>query len=155
MAKENNNIKEKESKTDIAHRLMLRRKKERSFYDLWEDVKKEYAVINNLTEEEIAALDDEISFFYTNITLDGRFVNVGDNKWNLRERVQYDNIHIDMNDVYADEEEEEETNPENDESMENNEDEFDYGDSYDDSTGSDADIRHYSEVASNEDDEDI
>ena len=40
MAKENL-IKERESKTDIAYRLMSKRKKERSFYDLWEDVKAE------------------------------------------------------------------------------------------------------------------
>ena len=152
MAKDiNNNFKEKESKTDIAYRLMLRKKKEKSFYELWEEVKKEYATINNLSEEEIKALDEEISFFYTNITLDGRFINVGDNKWNLRDRVPFDKIHIDMNDVYADEEQEVDEELDNDEDDKDYED--DYEDSYDDSTGSDADIRHYSEVASSDDDE--
>lgn len=152
MAKDiNNNFKEKESKTDIAYRLMLRKKKEKSFYELWEEVKKEYAAINNLSEEEINALDEEISFFYTNITLDGRFINVGDNKWNLRDRVPFDKIHIDMNDVYADEDQEVDEELDDDEDDKDYED--DYEDSYDDSTGSDADIRHYSEVASSDDDE--
>ena len=38
-------IREKESKTDIAYRLMLKKKKERNFYDLWEDVKAELAKV--------------------------------------------------------------------------------------------------------------
>ena len=102
MAKENL-IKERESKTDIAYRLMSKRKKERSFYDLWEDVKAE--LVKLYGEEVIENIDEDISFFYTNLTLDGRFVNVGDNKWNLRERVTFDKVHIDMNDIYVEDEE--------------------------------------------------
>ena len=123
-------IKERESKTDIAYRLMSKKKKERNFYDLWEDVKAELAKV--VDPEELVNIDEDISFFYTNLTLDGRFVNVGDNKWNLRERVTFDRVHIDMNEIYA--EEDEETN-------EYIADDFD--DSYDDSTGSDADINQY------------
>ena len=96
-------IKERESKTDIAYRLMSKRKKERSFYDLWEDVKAE--LVKLYGEESIENIDEDISFFYTNLTLDGRFVNVGDNKWNLRERVTFDKVHIDMNDIYVEDEE--------------------------------------------------
>ena len=54
-----------------------------------ETLKKELAKI--LTPEEMENIDEDISFFYTNLTLDGRFVNVGDNKWNLRERVKFEN----------------------------------------------------------------
>ena len=97
-------IREKESKTDIAYRVMLKKKKERSFYDLWEDVKNELAKVNE--PEALENIDEDISFFYTNLTLDGRFVNVGENKWDLRERVTFDKVHIDMNEIYADEEEE-------------------------------------------------
>ena len=137
MAKENL-IKERESKTDIAYRLMSKRKKERSFYDLWEDVKAE--LVKLYGEESIENIDEDISFFYTNLTLDGRFVNVGDNKWNLRERVTFDKVHIDMNDIYV--EDEEDISEDNEDSK----DEYvadDYEDSYDDSTGSDADINQY------------
>ena len=143
-------IKEKESKTDIAYRLMLKKKKERAFYDLWEDVKAELA--KTATPEEIANIDEDISFFYTNLTLDGRFVNVGDNKWNLRERVTFDKVHIDMNDIYA--EDEDDTSDEDDD----NKDEFvtdDYDESFDDSTGSDADINQYRDQKSVEDDDDL
>lgn len=130
-------IKERESKTDIAYRLMLKRKKERNFYDLWEDVKNELAKV--VAPEELENIDEDISFFYTNLTLDGRFVNVGDNKWNLRERVTFDKVHIDMNEIYAEEEEVVEDD-------EDNKDQYvrdDFEDSFDDSTGSDADINQY------------
>ena len=149
MAKENL-IKERESKTDIAYRLMSKRKKERGFYDLWEDVKAE--LVKLYGEESIENIDEDISFFYTNLTLDGRFVNVGDNKWNLRERVTFDKVHIDMNDIYV--EDEEDISEENEDSK----DEYiadDYEDSYDDSTGSDADINQYRDQKVVDEDEDI
>ena len=81
MEKENV-IREKESKTDIAYRVMLKKKKERNFYDLWEDVKAELAKV--AAPEELENVEEDISFFYTNLTLDGRFVCVGENKWNLK-----------------------------------------------------------------------
>lgn len=146
MAKET--IKERESKTDIAYRLMLKRKKERNFYDLWEDVKAELAKV--ASPEELENIEDDISFFYTNLTLDGRFVNVGDNKWNLRERVKFENVHIDMNEIYAEEEE-----TEVDEDLNNEYIPEDEEDSFDDSTGSDADINQYRNHKIDDDEEDL
>ena len=140
-------IKERESKTDIAYRLMSKKKKERNFYDLWEDVKAELAKV--VDPEELVNIDEDISFFYTNLTLDGRFVNVGDNKWNLRERVTFDKVHIDMNDIYAEEDEEEILD-------EDVKDEYvtdDFDESYDDSTGSDADINQYRNQKVTDDDD--
>lgn len=90
----------KESMTDIAYEIMKENPKEVLFYDLWEQV---LAKLEVESQEEIDLL---ISFFYTNITIDGRFVNVGDNKWDLRERVPYEKVHIDMNDIYQDDEDE-------------------------------------------------
>ena len=52
-----------------------------------------------LSEEEKA---DKISNFYTNLSLDGRFVTLGENEWDLRSRQKYEKVHIDMNDVYSD-----------------------------------------------------
>lgn len=140
-------IKERESKTDIAYRLMLKRKKERYFYDLWEDVKNELAKV--VAPEELENIDEDISFFYTNLTLDGRFVNVGENKWNLRERVTFDKVHVDMNEFYADEEEP----SEEDEDSKDPYIRFDDEDSFDDSTGSDADINQFINQKQTSDDE--
>ena len=142
-------IREKESKTDIAYRLMLKKKKERNFYDLWEEVKAELAKV--AAPEELENVEEDISFFYTNLTLDGRFVCVGENKWNLRERVTFDKVHIDMNEIYAEEEE----IIIDDEDVK---DEFiadDFEDSFDDSTGSDADINQYRNQKVNDEEEDF
>ena len=143
-------IREKESKTDIAYRLMLKKKKERNFYDLWEDVKAELAKV--AAPEELENIEEDISFFYTNLTLDGRFVNVGENKWNLRERVTFDKIHVDMNEFYADVEETSDEDEENQTQYIR----FDDEDSFDDSTGSDADINQFiNQKQTSEDEEDL
>ena len=141
-------IREKESKTDIAYRLMLKKKKERNFYDLWEEVKAELAKV--AAPEELENVEEDISFFYTNLTLDGRFVCVGENKWNLRERVTFDKVHIDMNEIYNDEEEVSEDEDVKDEFIPD-----DFDDSFDDSTGSDADINQYRNQKVDEDEEDF
>ncbi len=48
------------------------------------------------------------SRFYTALTTDGRFVIKENNTWVLREHELFENVHIDMNDVYSDPDEEEE-----------------------------------------------
>lgn len=63
----------------------------------------------SITKEE--ELIDIASRFYTDLTLDGRFVIKENNTWVLKEHELYDDIHIDMNEVYSLEnyEEDEET----------------------------------------------
>ncbi len=56
-----------------------------------------------------------ISQFYTNLTLDGRFVDLKDNEWGLRERETYDKVHIDMNAVYSELDEEAKMNVDDEE----------------------------------------
>lgn len=56
--------------------------------------------------EELGYESDEellkiASRFYTELTLDGRFVIKGNNTWVLREHELYANVHIDMNEVYS------------------------------------------------------
>ena len=65
------------------------------FSDLWEYITKEAG----LTEEEART---KIARFYTNFMLDGRFVTLGENIWELRSRLTFDKVHIDMKDVYND-----------------------------------------------------
>ena len=75
------------------------KKKPVDFYKLWQEVSE----IKGFSE---ADKDENESLFYTNITLDGRLITVGENHWDLRSRHKFDEVHIDMNDIYADEEEE-------------------------------------------------
>lgn len=88
-----------ESMVDVAYSILRERNSVTSFTDLFNEL----ALKLELTPEQKA---DAISNFYTNLSLDGRFVNLGDNQWDLRTNQTYDKVHIDMNDVYTDIEEE-------------------------------------------------
>ena len=50
-----------------------------------------------MTEEEKAA---HIGALYTDLTLDGRFVTLDGNVWDLRSRHTYDKVHISAADLY-------------------------------------------------------
>ena len=80
---------------DHAYDFISHSKEQVSFKDLWAYVSKEA----NLDEE--TALK-RVSSFYTNLMLDGRFVTLGENCWDLRSRHTFDKVHIDMKDVYSD-----------------------------------------------------
>ena len=80
---------------DLAFDYVSQRKEEVAFKDLWAYVSKEAGL-----DEEAAA--KKISPFYTNLKMDGRFVTLGENKWDLRSRHTFDKTHIDMKDVYSD-----------------------------------------------------
>ena len=85
------------SNLDVAYEI-VKNVESISFTDLWNQV----AEVQNYTEEEKAT---RVGKFYTNLILDGRFVNLGDNVWDLRERNTFDKVHIDMSECYSEEEE--------------------------------------------------
>ena len=85
------------SNLDVAYEI-VKNVESISFNDLWNQV----AEVQNYTEEEKAT---RVGKFYTNLILDGRFVNLGDNIWDLRERNTFDKVHIDMSECYSEEEE--------------------------------------------------
>ena len=88
------------SMIDIAYEWLVQQSKEADFADLWNVVTKEL----EFTAEEA---ERRIGLFYSYLTLDGRFVTVGENRWDLRKNLTFDKVHIDMNDIYAEEEEKE------------------------------------------------
>ena len=51
-------------------------------------------------------LKTRMSKLYTQLTLDGRFVILTDNNWDLRSRHTFSQVHIDMEDAYSDDDEE-------------------------------------------------
>ena len=65
------------------------------FADIWKYVVEQAG----LSPEEA---DKKVSRFYTNLMLDGRFVTLGENLWDLRSSHTFDKVHIDMKDVYSD-----------------------------------------------------
>ncbi len=94
-----------ESMVDVAYSVLKEGNKQYSFKELFEEV----ATKLEFSDEEKL---NRISKFYTNLSLDGRFVTVGNNEWDLRENQTYDKVHIDMNDVYSDLDESYESNQE-------------------------------------------
>ena len=102
--KERKNIMEK-SMLDVAYEIVSQRTEPITFKELVAQIVAEL----NLSEEECAK---RISRFYTNLMLDGRFVTLGENTWDLRSRNKFEKVHIDMNDVYKDEDEDEENEDE-------------------------------------------
>ena len=53
-----------------------------------------------------AELKVRMSKFYTQLSLDGRFITLTDNFWDLRSRHVFEKVHLDMIDAYSDEDEE-------------------------------------------------
>ncbi len=84
-----------ESMVDVAYSSLVGFAKVVSFSELYDDV----CAKLELTDEE---KKNNISRFYTNLSLDGRFVTLGNNFWDLRKNQTYDKVRIDMNDVYND-----------------------------------------------------
>ncbi len=65
------------SMVETAYALMVSEHKSYNFYDLLEEVAKR----KGLSKSE---MDAKISFLYTDLNIDGRFLTLGDNQWGLK-----------------------------------------------------------------------
>ncbi|MCD8209352.1 MAG: DNA-directed RNA polymerase subunit delta [Coprobacillus sp.] len=83
------------SELDVAYEYLKSEGVSIPFTKIWEHVVKE----TGMSEGEAGR---RLSRFFTSFMLDGRFVNMGENVWDLRERQTFDRVHIDMRDVYND-----------------------------------------------------
>ena len=98
---------------DYAYDYVSKQSQQSKFEDIWAYCVKEAG----LSEEEAAA---KVSRFYTNLMLDGRFVTLGENEWDLRVRHKFEKVHIDMSEVYSDFEESYDDSEEEEEEAEYN-----------------------------------
>ena len=80
---------------EIAYEFVAENKEPVNFVKIWAHVKE----VAGLSDEEA---NKKAGQFFTNMMLDGRFVTLGENEWDLRERHTFDKVHIDMRDVYSD-----------------------------------------------------
>ena len=113
----------KRSMIEVASEILTNKKGSLSFNELW----KKTSSMLEMSEEE---KQEYVSRFYTDLSIDSRFVLLEDNFWDLRENHEFSKIHIDMNEAYSelDEEEkelvgDEEIEDESDEDSEEEEDE--------------------------------
>ena len=79
---------------EFAYEFVSKQKAPVAFSKIWEYVKKEAG----LSDAEAMNKGGQ---FFTNLSLDGRFVALSGNEWDLRERQSFDKVHIDMKDVYS------------------------------------------------------
>ena len=115
---------------DLAYDYVSGQSQQSKFEDIWAYCVKEAG----LTKEEA---DNKVSRFYTNLMLDGRFVTLGENEWDLRVRHKFENVHIDMSEGYADVDTYDEDSEEEEEEAEYNSD-FEDEKNKDDDLGSDS-----------------
>ena len=115
---------------DYAYDYVSAQSQQSKFQDIWA-----YCVEQaGLSKEEA---NNKVSRFYTNLMLDGRFVTLGENEWDLRVRHKFEKVHIDMSEVYADVETYDEDSEEEEEEAEYNSD-FEEDKNKDDDLGSES-----------------
>ena len=73
------------SMTDIAYDILSGKKRAIQFQKLWEEVSK-----------KTGASNDIIADFYSDLTLDSRFTQLKENKWDLVERRKFSESHVDI-----------------------------------------------------------
>ena len=86
---------------DYANDVLSASKEPVKFIDLFNK-----AIALSGLEFSESELKVKMSKFYTQLSLDGRFVTLTDNYWDLRSRHVFEKVHLDMIDAYSDEEDE-------------------------------------------------
>lgn len=89
---------EEMSMLEVAELLIQRKIKPQKF----EKIAKEVCEIMGLTDEEFQS---KLAQFYTDLTLSGKFVTVGEDKWDLKSRQKYEVANYDTYDIDFDDEE--------------------------------------------------
>ncbi len=104
---------------DVAYNLLLDHKEGMPFKELWAEVKSEMGYDDKMASKKI-------SQFYTNLSLDGRFVNLESNFWNLKTYCKYDEVAVSEEELQDNDDTEENSDDEyqDDEVVESEEEEF-------------------------------
>lgn len=84
--------------TDAAFHCMSKRKKEIEFARLWQEVAKTM----DIPPEKLSKKKAQ---FYSELMLDNRFASLKGNKWDLRSRRKFDEVHISTEDLEVDDDE--------------------------------------------------
>ena len=84
-----------QSMIDIAYRIMSEKSAPVNFKDLWKEVTFELGL-------DAAKAAKKISLFYSDLSLDGRFVALKDNNWELKRRLKFEDVYIDTSSIMID-----------------------------------------------------
>ncbi|MDO4465957.1 MAG: DNA-directed RNA polymerase subunit delta [Bacillota bacterium] len=91
----------KKSMIEIAFQVVNEHEESIPFIELYKKVSKEMGF--NETQ-----FDDNIAQFYTDLSIDGRFLNLAGNNWDLKKRHTYSESVMDTDKIALDDEENEE-----------------------------------------------
>lgn len=87
--------------TDVAYDCLLKGKKEVGFLQLWNEV----ASIMSIPEEKQKRKKSQ---FYSELMMDNRFASFPENKWDLRNRRKFEEVHVDTSEIELGDDDEEE-----------------------------------------------
>lgn len=88
----------RKSMLDVAVEILTASSEPVAFPTLWAQIVETLGITK---EEE----NERLPLFYTTISLDGRFVVLRDDLWDLKAKHAYDEVHRDVNDIYTTDEE--------------------------------------------------
>ena len=111
------------SMLEVAYEIVEKSKKPLTFKSLWEKVAKTL----KFDEKQI---EDNIARFYSQLSVDNRFVMLEENHWDLKERHPYEKGHIDMNEIYLDADEDDDEAEEKDGEEGESDDDDEYNDKF-------------------------
>ncbi len=81
---------------DVAYDHLKGRKHSVSFKELWQVVREQLGFDEKQSQKKI-------SQFYTDLTLDGRFIALDNNEWDLKSNHKFDEVFIDTAELVDDE----------------------------------------------------
>ena len=87
--------------TDIAYDILSKRRKPLAFKEMWEGI----IEMAPLTEEESVSL---VGRFYSDMSLDTRFTQLSENRWDLKKRYKFADTFVEVSDDQDDDEDEDE-----------------------------------------------
>lgn len=86
--------------TDVAFDFLSKHKRQVDFVKLWDEVIKQMSIPEEKKKRKK-------SQFYSELLLDNRFASFENNRWDLRNRHKFDEIHVDTNEISYDDDEDE------------------------------------------------
>ncbi len=86
---------------EIAYDVIVKHKKPVPFAKIWETV----VLTRKFTPEQAEA---RVADFFSDMTLDDRFINIGDNKWDIKSRRKFEEVFIDADAIAVDDDDDDE-----------------------------------------------
>ncbi|MFI3284341.1 MAG: DNA-directed RNA polymerase subunit delta [Erysipelotrichaceae bacterium] len=86
------------SMTDVAYELLTQHKKSVDFKELWNEVLSILGYDENLAKKKLVQ-------FYNDMMLDKRFASLEGNKWDLKSRRKFEEIHVDTSAIIIEDDE--------------------------------------------------